>query len=82
MRAGIGDAAHLKSIGITPLYDNPHVGQHLKNHTIVMATFTRNVQDAPSPNPNDLYDGGAFTPDPRSPSDSANKARHLQAIVV
>lgn len=30
--SGIGDPEHLRSIGIQPRFDNPHVGQHLQDH--------------------------------------------------
>jgi choline dehydrogenase len=37
MLSGIGPAAHLKSLGISPVVDNANVGEHLQDHpTIVM----------------------------------------------
>ncbi len=41
--AGIGDAAHLKSLGIEVLHHNPHVGDHLEDHVGLNYTFRMNV---------------------------------------
>lgn len=63
-RSGIGDAAHLSSIGIEPVYDNPFVGKGLRNHLISTAIFTANPLDYPGTgnDPDSLYVGGAFLP--------------------
>ncbi len=62
--SGIGNATHLSSIGVPVVYDNPNVGEHLVNHQVVIATFSKNASDTPSANPNDIYEGGAWLPSP------------------
>jgi hypothetical protein len=42
----------------------PGVGATLGNDGVVFAVFTRNPDASISPNPNDLYAGGAFLPNP------------------
>lgn len=37
--SGIGPAEHLRSVGITPLVDNPAVGAHLQEHPMAYVTF-------------------------------------------
>lgn len=66
MLSGIGSAKMLKKAGIPVIFDNPNVGQRLKNHTLNFAVFATNSQDRPLPplDPNALYTGGAFLPDP------------------
>ncbi|MCY9544265.1 GMC family oxidoreductase [Paenibacillus alvei] len=66
MLSGIGPAKVLKKAGIPIVVDNPNVGQRLKNHTLNFAVFTANSNDRPLPDldPNALYTGGAFLPDP------------------
>ncbi|TNJ58376.1 GMC family oxidoreductase [Paenibacillus hemerocallicola] len=66
MLSGIGPAEQLKKSGIPVIFDNPHVGKRLKNHTLNFAVFTANRNDRalPPDDPNALYTGGAFLPDP------------------
>lgn len=66
MLSGIGPAKTLKAAGIPVIVPNPNVGQRLKNHTLNSAVFTMNPDDAalPSNDPDALYTGGAFLPDP------------------
>ncbi|MGG4103561.1 GMC family oxidoreductase [Paenibacillus lautus] len=66
MLSGIGPAKILKKAGIPVIFDNPNVGQRLKNHTLNSAVFATNSEDRPLPSldPNALYTGGAFLPDP------------------
>ncbi|WP_054957707.1 GMC family oxidoreductase [Paenibacillus dakarensis] len=66
MLSGIGSAKMLKKAGIPVIFDNPNVGQRLKNHTLNFAAFTTNSKDRalPAQDPNALYTGGAFLPDP------------------
>lgn len=67
--SGIGDAAYLASVGVSPIvYDNPGVGKVLKNQELGMSLFLKNLSDLPSANPADLYEGGAFLPTPLGPS--------------
>lgn len=42
MLSGVGDAAHLKDHGITPLLDLPHVGQGLQDHLQARLVYTCN----------------------------------------
>jgi choline dehydrogenase len=69
--SGIGDAKKLKSLGITPLVNNPNVGQHLINHPIITST---GLVDPAGVNPftplppgydtQGLYSGGAVLAGP------------------
>lgn len=80
--SGIGSKDLLKSIGIDVIYDNPNVGKNLINHFINMAVFTANPDDpgVPEEDPNALYVGGAFLPDPTPPVDPL--VRGVQLIGV
>jgi len=40
MLSGIGAADHLRSVGISPIVDSPHVGQHLMDHPLASTTYT------------------------------------------
>ncbi|MBA9086608.1 choline dehydrogenase [Fontibacillus solani] len=66
MLSGIGPAKTLKASGIPVIHHNPNVGQRLTNHTLNFAMFSTNPDDPPLPadDPNALYTGGAFLPDP------------------
>jgi len=66
MLSGIGSAKMLKKAGIPVIFNNPNVGQRLKNHTLNFTVFSTNSNDSPLPSldPNALYTGGAFLPDP------------------
>lgn len=68
--SGIGDAVHLKSLGIDVVVDNPNVGRHMHNHPILSVT---GLVDPAGENPftplppdydtQGLYSGGAVLPD-------------------
>lgn len=79
MLSGIGPASMLEQAGIPVIFDNPHVGQNLTNHTLNFATFTTNPLDRPLPlnDPNALYTGGAFLPDPTPGSDQSRRGVQL-----
>lgn len=66
MLSGIGPAKMLKRAGIRCIFNNPDVGKSLRNHTLNFAVFAANPNDRalPSNDPNALYTGGAFLPDP------------------
>jgi len=66
MLSGIGPAQLLRKAGIPVKFNNPNVGKRLRNHTLNSAVFTANPKDRalPSNDPNALYTGGAFLPDP------------------
>ncbi|MDR9855535.1 GMC family oxidoreductase [Paenibacillus sp. VCA1] len=81
MLSGIGSAKMLKKAGIPVVFNNPNVGQRLKNHTLNFAVFSVNSNDRPLPaqDPNALYTGGAFLPDP-SGKDPEERAVQLLGI--
>ena len=66
MLSGIGPAEQLRAAGIPIIFNNPHVGKRLRNHTLNFATFSTNPEDPPLPadDPSALYTGGAFLPNP------------------
>jgi choline dehydrogenase len=66
MLSGIGSSKILKKAGIPCIVNNPNVGKSLRNHTLNFAVFQTNPNDKPLPSndPNALYTGGAFLPDP------------------
>lgn len=66
MLSGIGSGKILKEAGIRCIFHNPNVGKSLRNHTLNFAVFQSNPSDRPLPSndPNALYTGGAFLPDP------------------
>ncbi|MBS0647824.1 MAG: GMC family oxidoreductase [Verrucomicrobia bacterium] len=67
--SGIGPKAMLKGAGIDVVFDNPNVGKVMFNHVSFTLTGTGSLTADPSPNPNNLYTGGAFLPDPTRPTD-------------
>lgn len=81
MLSGIGSAKLLKETGIPLIFNNPNVGQSLRNHTLNFAVFTTNPNDEalPSNNTNALYTGGAFLPDPTG-TDPTHRAVQLIGI--
>ncbi|AOZ91941.1 GMC family oxidoreductase [Paenibacillus crassostreae] len=81
MLSGIGPTKLLKSSGIPVIFSNPNVGINLKNHTLNSAIFTTNRNDnaLPHNDPNALYTGGAFLPDP-SGLDPTRRAVQLIGI--
>lgn len=63
--SGIGDSSYLNSIGVTPLVNNPNVGQHLCNHISIGLPLSYNATEYPgmlSDDMNALYPGGALLP--------------------
>jgi choline dehydrogenase len=40
MLSGIGPAEHLRSVGIEPVVDSPHVGEHLQDHPLATVTYS------------------------------------------
>jgi len=82
MLSGIGPAALLEKADIPVVFDNPSVGTNLKNHTLNSATFTTNLNDKPLPpnDPNALYVGGAFLPDPTT--GASQKQRGVQLVGI
>lgn len=80
--SGIGSKEVLTSHGIHVIFDNPSVGQNLINHFITVASFSANPNDpgVPENDPNALYVGGAFLPDPTPPVNT--KRRGVQLIGI
>ncbi|WP_248924573.1 GMC family oxidoreductase [Paenibacillus hamazuiensis] len=66
MLSGIGPGVLLKKAGIPVVFNNPNVGKRIRNHSLNFAVFTANPDDRalPANDPNALYTGGAFLPDP------------------
>lgn len=71
MLSGIGPEDELRSEGITVVFDNPNVGKHLTNHSIIAAVFSTNPDDPPVPpgDPNAHLIAGAFLPNPAPGTD-------------
>ena len=81
MLSGIGPASPLKSVGIPVIYDNENVGKKLTNHTLNFAVFSKNhppiqVKHGET-DPNALYAGGAFLPDPAPGADQSRRGVQL-----
>lgn len=81
MLSGIGPNNMLKQAGITPVFNNPNVGKSLRNHTLNFAVFSANPNDKalPASDPNALYTGGAFLPEP---SGTNPRRRAVQLIGI
>lgn len=81
MLSGIGPANLLRDAGIPVKFNNSNVGKWLRNHTLNSAVFTTNPADRPLPSddPNALYAGGAFLPDPTG-NNSSRRAVQLVGI--
>jgi choline dehydrogenase len=82
MLSGIGPANLLEEAGIPVVFDNPNVGQNLRNHTLNFAVFSTNPNDNPLPSndPNALFTGGAFLPDPTPGADQSRRGVQLIGI--
>jgi choline dehydrogenase len=80
MNSGIGPRKLLEKNHIPVVFDNPNVGLHLRNQPISFAFFSANPNDPalPANDPDALYTGGAFLPDP-SPGANQNR-RGFQLI--
>lgn len=72
--SGIGNATTLRAAGIEPRAENPSVGQNMTAQLFVEVLFNRNPIDLPSANRGDLFEGGAFLPNPiiNDPFDDIN----------
>ncbi|MGG1554729.1 GMC family oxidoreductase [Paenibacillus ferrarius] len=82
MLSGIGSAKALKEAGIRCIFHNPNVGKSLRNHTLNFAVFQSNPSDRPLPSndPNALYTGGAFLPDPLEIDSKRRRAVQILGI--
>jgi choline dehydrogenase len=81
MLSGIGPSETLIDAGIPIIYPNPNVGERLTNHTLNFAVFLTNPDDRalPKNDPNALYTGGAFLPDPNGENP---KRRAVQLVGI
>ncbi|MEF2968695.1 GMC family oxidoreductase [Paenibacillus sp. M1] len=79
MLSGVGPGKMLKPAGIPVIFNNPNVGKRLKNHSLNFAVFTVNPSDQalPASDPDALYTGGAFLPDPTG----ANPGRRAVQLI-
>jgi len=66
MLSGIGPSKLLDQASVPVIFNNPNVGKRIRNHTLNFAVFSANPNDhaLPANDPNSLYSGGAFLPDP------------------
>jgi choline dehydrogenase len=62
--SGIGPKSLLDCLSIPTIFNNPNVGAHWSNHTILTTVFTANPNDLGTPLDDTaaLYTGGAFLP--------------------
>lgn len=79
LQSGIGDEQKLRELDIPVIAHNPNVGKHYADHPAVTATFKINPNDHVSPynDPNSLYAGGAFLPNPTPGSNPYERAIQL-----
>lgn len=83
--SGVGPADVLNDAGVKIVAENPEVGQHLINHLTTLAIFENSFDPGPPSDPNALYDGGAFLPDPfiYQPNPTSSKGqRGVQLIGI
>lgn len=82
MLSGIGPADILKKAGIPVIFDNPNVGKNLTNHIFNSAMFSYNSQDLQLPlsDPNALFVGGAFLPNPKRILGKVDIPREIQVV--
>lgn len=75
MLSGVGPKKLLKSKGVDVVFDNPNVGKSLINHPIISTRFKANPEDRalPANDPNALYVGGAFLPNPTPGSSQSQR---------
>jgi choline dehydrogenase len=80
MLSGVGPADELRRVGIPVIFNNPNVGKHLANHTIIAAVFSTNPNDPPIPpdDPNAHLIAGAFLPDPAIGADKMRRAIQIE----
>lgn len=79
--SGIGNATYLESIGVKPIHDNPNVGRFY-DHQGLFAFFLKNSSDVGSLNPGDLYEGGAWLPNPTPNATEDASPRRIQFINI
>lgn len=74
-RSGIGPSSLLNSLNIPIIFPNNAVGSNSRNHLISTAIFSADSADFPGigTDPQALYTGGAFLPDPTTGSDPTKR---------
>lgn len=75
-RSGIGPTTLLESLKIPVIFGNDSVGNNSRNHLISTVIFSANPADYPGVpvgDPQALYVGGAFLPDPTNPIDPTKR---------
>lgn len=77
-RSGIGEKKLLEDNCIKVIYDNPNVGKNSQNHILVTLTGLGEIPGVVT-DPQALYTGGAFAPDPSTPE---NRERAIQYIGI
>lgn len=82
MLSGIGPANNLRKAGIPVLFDNTNIGKNLSNHVFNPVIFTYNPDDMPltTNDPNALYVGGAFLPNPIA--ETGSYRRNVQIVAL
>lgn len=80
MLSGIGPDDELRAEGIPVVFNNPNVGKHMANHSIITAVFSANPNDPPVPpgDPNAHLTAGAFLPDPAPGTDQTLREIQLE----
>lgn len=67
--SGVGNKTILHHAKIEVVHDNPHVGQNITYHQSISVNFTRNLLNDDSLNPMDIFEAGAWLPNPTLPID-------------
>src|SRR3989338_6078457 len=86
--SGVGDADYLDAVEVEVVHNNTNVGVTVYNHNGIVIRFHKNSTDEPSPYNSDLYEGGAWLPNPVDPierdllSDDYRTARRVQAAAI
>jgi len=80
--SGIGNATLLQSLDIPVIYNNTNVGNDMVNQQLISAVFLKNQIDTPSANPVDIYEAGAWLPDPNDTPTPDVSPRRFQVIGI
>jgi choline dehydrogenase len=84
-QSGIGDADYLDAIDVAVVHNNTNVGRVVYNHNGITVRFHKNTTDEPSAYNSDLYEGGAWLPNPISDDDDGDflsTTRRVQAAAI
>jgi len=81
--SGVGDAEYLDAVEVEVVHNNTNVGVTVYNHNGITIRFHKNITDEPSPLSADLYEGGAWLPNPTDDEDDEFRtARRVQAAAI